>query len=88
MLGNDSDEAFQTAQDGAVDDDRTCSGFVYVVVRAAVFEVEALRELEVELNRGALEGTAESVADGDVDLGTVERAVARVELPLSGILLV
>ena len=88
MLGNDSDEAFQTAQDCAVDDHRTRGGLVYVVVRAAVLEVEALWQLEVELDRGALEGSAESVADGDVDLGAVERAVTRVELPLSGILLV
>jgi len=47
-----------------------------------VLEVELLRKLEVELDGGALELTLESVRDGDVDLGTVEGTVTRVELPL------
>ena len=55
------------------------------VVRGAVLEVEALGELEVELDRRALERAAERVADLDVDLGPVERTVAGVELPLAGV---
>ena len=50
-------------------------------VGGAVFEVELLRELKVELDGGALEFPLESVGDGDVDLGTVESAVAGVEFP-------
>ena len=52
-----------------------------------VFEAEVLGLEEVELDGGALPVTAEAIDDGDVDLGAVERAVARVELPFAGIVL-
>ena len=35
------------------------------------------------MDRRALEGTAERVADGDVDFGAVEGTVAWVELPFT-----
>lgn len=58
------------------------------VIRGAVLEVETLRELEVELDRRALEGPTERITDGDVDLGSVERAVSGVQIPLARVLLV
>ena len=57
------------------------------VLGRSVLEVESLRQLEVELDRCALEGALEGVADRDVDLGAVERAVAWVELPFAGVVL-
>jgi hypothetical protein len=58
-----------------------------LVLRRAVFEIEALGELEVELNRRALEGPFERVLNGDVDFRTIECAVAGVELPPARIVL-
>lgn len=46
-----------------------------------VLELEALGQLEVELDGCALVLPAEGVGDGDVDFGPVESAVAGVELP-------
>ncbi len=43
-----------------------------------VFEVEVERHLEVELTVSALPGSAERIAQVEVDLRTVERAVALV----------
>ena len=87
MLSDDSNEALERSQDRAVDDDRARGGLVRVscLLRRAVLEVEALGELEVELDGCTLEGALEGVADCDVDLGAVEGAVARVELPLGGV---
>lgn len=89
MLRDDSDEALQAPENRTVDDDRPTRRLVArVVFRRTVLEVEALGELEVELDRCALERPAERIADGNVDLRPIERAVARVELPLAGILLI
>lgn len=92
VLRDDPDEALQTPEDRAVDHDgarrraaRVGSG---CFVRGAVLEVEALGELEVELDGRALERAAEGVPNLDVDLGAVERAVARVQFPLARVELV
>ncbi len=66
-------------EDGAVDDD----GALGQVLLGDVAEVEADGQLEVQLYRGALEPALEGVQHSDVDLGAVERAVPRVELPRS-----
>lgn len=58
------------------------------VLCGAIFEVEALRQLEIELDGGALERALEGISDGDVNLGSVERSVAGVDLPLSRVLLI
>lgn len=58
------------------------------VVRATVLEVKALRQLEVELYRRALERALERITQRDVNLRAVERAVARVKFPLSRVVLV
>jgi len=39
-------------------------------------------QLEVELDGGALVLALKGVSEGDVDLGSVEGAVARIQLPL------
>ena len=49
------------------------------VVGADVFQIEALRHLVIELNRRALPLAADRVGDVEVDLRSVERAVALVE---------
>lgn len=81
MLGNDGDEPFQTPQDRTMDHDGSSSSLVC----GAVLQVEPFRQLEVELDSSTLERSAKSVPNRDVDLGTIERAIARVELPLTGI---
>jgi hypothetical protein len=53
--------------------------------RRAVLQIEAFRELEIELNGGTLEGPAQGIPDGDVYLRAVECAIARINFPLSGI---
>ena len=45
-------------------------------------QLKAVGELEVELDGGALVTLSHGVADGDVDLGAIEGAISRVELPL------
>ena len=58
------------------------------LIRATVLEVEPFGELEVKLDGRALERTAKRVANLDINLGTVERAVSGVELPFAGVVLV
>ena len=50
--------------------------------RPTIFEVEPLRKLEIQLDRRALEGSLQSVSDRDIYLGTVERSVSWVHLPV------
>mmetsp|Transcript_18040 Transcript_18040/g.39406 ORF Transcript_18040/g.39406 Transcript_18040/m.39406 type:complete len:245 (+) Transcript_18040:158-892(+) len=78
VLGEDGDHALHAAHDGAVDD----HGLGRPLLRR-VGEVEADGELEVELDGGALESPPQRVEYGDVDLGPVEGAVRRVQLPLA-----
>ena len=75
MFEHDADEPLVGTEDGAVNDDRACDG----VFGGHVFEFEALGELEVELNRRALDLAAEGILDEDVDFGAVECAVLGIE---------
>lgn len=61
---------------------------MHALLLAPELEVEPLGELEIKLDRRALEGPLQRVADGNVDLGAVEGSVARVEVPFAGVLLV
>ena len=56
------------------------TGRCVVVVLAHVLEVEPLRRVVVELDRAQLPGAPDGVGHVEVDLGSVERAVARLEL--------
>src|SRR5690606_20620096 len=76
VLDQPADEALHRAEQRAVDHDRP----VRPVVRADVLELEALGQVEVELERGALPLSAERVDEHDVDLRAVERAAAFVDL--------
>ena len=75
VLDQQRDEALEAAEDRAVDDDRAVLG----VVGADVLQVEPLRQLVVELDRGALPLPPDRVGDVEVDLRPVERAVALVD---------
>ena len=50
-----------------------------VVVGTRVGQIEALRQVEVELHRAALPGATERVGQVNVDLRSVEGAVALVD---------
>ena len=75
MLGQDADEAFDRAVADAVNHNRALAAAVHI----DVLQVEVQRHLEVQLNRAALPGTAEAVAQVEVNLRAVERAVALVD---------
>jgi hypothetical protein len=87
MLRNNRNEPLQTAQNRTVNHHGATRRLLrlIVIIRRAVLEVKPLGKLEVELDGSALEGPAEGVANGDVDFGTVEGAVAWVELPFPGV---
>ena len=70
MLGEHAEEPLDGAEQRAVDHD----GSVLGAVRAGVLEVEALGEVEVELDGRHLPGAAQRVLDLDGDLGPVERS--------------
>ncbi len=74
VLGEDGEEALDGPEQRAVDHDRP----VALVVGADVLQLEALRELEVELDRRHLPGAADGVARLHRDLGAVERTAALV----------
>mmetsp|Transcript_14766 Transcript_14766/g.40378 ORF Transcript_14766/g.40378 Transcript_14766/m.40378 type:complete len:603 (-) Transcript_14766:35-1843(-) len=93
MLNEDGREALDRPEDGAVDDDGALLALLrrLALGRAAggrrprrrrVLEPEPDRQLEVELDGGALVLAAEGVVDVEVDLGAVEGAVLGVELPV------
>lgn len=89
MFRYNRNESLKTPQDRAMNNDRSRGWLVRVrrLLRRAVFQVEPLRQLEIQLDGRALERAAQRVADGDVDLGPVERTVARVDIPLIWVML-
>src|SRR5581483_5808147 len=76
VLGEDADEALERAEERAVDD----VGRVLLVVGAHVAAADAAGLLRVELDRPHLPGAAERVGHVQVDLRSVERTVAGVQL--------
>ena len=80
VLDKDAEEALEAAEHRAVDHDRRVGG----VIRTDVFEFETRRHREVELDRAALPAALERVDQVEIDLGSVESAVARIELVTAG----
>src|SRR3954467_1792855 len=75
VLDQDGDEPLEAAEDRPMNDDRAVLG----IVGADVFQIEALRHLVIELDRGALPLPPDRVGYVEVEFRSVERAVARVE---------
>lgn len=84
MFGDDGNEPLQAAKDCTMDHDRSCCG----LISRAVLQVEAFGKLEVKLDSSTLERTAKSIADSNVDLGTIESSISRVELPFTWVVCV
>jgi hypothetical protein len=76
VLDQDAEEPLHGAADRAVDHDRRLLFAVLVDIERA----EALRQVEVHLRGAALPVTANGVAQGVLELRTVERALARVDV--------
>lgn len=76
VLNQNTDEALDRAKAHAVQHDGALLGAVGV----HVLQVKVERHLEVELHGTALPGATERVLQVEVDLGTVEGAVALVDL--------
>ena len=76
VLNQNTDETLDGAKAHAMQHDGALLGAVGV----HVLQIKVERHLEVELNGTALPGTAERILQVEVDLGTVEGAVALVDL--------
>ncbi len=76
VLGHDPEEPFQRAEDGAVDHDRP----LLAAISGDVVELEPFRQVEIQLDGGALPHPADGVFDLEIDLGAVESAAALVNL--------
>ncbi len=83
MLQQDPDEPLVGPHQRPVDHHRPMLG----VVGAGVDQAKALRHVEVHLDGTELPGAAERIGHVHVDLGTVERAVALVEVVLQPLVL-
>ena len=91
MLRDDRNEPLQTTQDRTMDDNGPRRGLVcgsLAVLGGAVLQLEPFGELEVKLNRCALERSAQRVFDRDIDFRAIESTVSRVELPFAGVVFV
>jgi hypothetical protein len=75
MLDHHPKEPLEAAQDGAVQHHRRLSA----TVRGDVFGIEPGRKLHVHLKGAALPLASDGVAQYEIQLGAVERAVARVQ---------
>lgn len=70
-----------------MDHHRSGDGFrIIVSLGPAIFKLELFRELEIELDGRTLEGPAQRVLDGNINLGPIKCAVLWVELPFTRIM--
>src|ERR1700675_4924094 len=69
VFDQDAEEALDRAVEGAVDHERLFAGTVF----GYVFEIEALRQVEVELHGRELPQAPDGVDQLDVDLRAIER---------------
>ena len=76
VLGQNTDKPLNAAEYHTVDH----NGTVLLAVRAHIFQLKPLRQLEVQLNGAALPGTTQAIGQVEVQLGAVECAVALVDL--------
>ena len=74
MLDQDTDETLDGAESNTMDHDRT----MLLAICADVLQLKTLRKLEVKLNSTALPGSSDGIDQMEVDLRSVERAVALV----------
>ena len=91
MFRNNCDEPFETSKNCSVNHHWSRGGLVrslFVVVGAAILQVETLRQLEVELDRRALEGSFESILDCDINFWAIEGTIAWIKFPFPGVELV
>lgn len=72
VLNSDGEEALEGAEDSAVDHNWA----VWLSLAVDILEVEALWELEVELDGGELMAAAEAVLNEDIDLRTIESGLS------------
>ena len=77
VLSENSSHPLHTAKDCAMDHDRV----LLLPLLVHVAQVEPHRELEVQLDGGALVLPLEGVLQGDVDLWPVEGSIARIQFP-------
>ena len=77
VLSQNGDHALDRAENGSVDND----GLLLLASLVDERQIEAYRQLKVELDRGALVGATQGVHDGDVNLGSVKGTVAGVLRP-------
>lgn len=89
VLSNDRNESLETSEDRAMDNHRSCGGFVRTlgIFGRTVLQVETFRKLEIELNGCALEGPPECVSDGDINFGSVERTISGIDFPFTRVLI-
>ena len=84
VLDQDTHKSLEGSENRAVDNDR----LLLEAVAVAVCKTEVMRQLEVELYSAALPLASERVLDLEVDLRTVECAVALVDLVVAFTVLV
>ena len=67
-----------------MDDDWAARRFIRTncLFSRPIFQIEALRQLEVKLDRCALKRPTKSITNGNVNFRTVEGTVPRIEVPL------
>src|SRR5687767_12576659 len=74
MLDQHAEEALHRPEKGAVDHE----GPVRAAVAAHIRDIELLRQVEVELDGGALPVSPDSVLDFQIDLGAIEGATTLI----------
>jgi len=82
VLEEDSEETLDGTEDSTMDHDRTLVLHLSITLsRSHVLQIEADRQLEVELDGGALVVTLKGITDVNIDLRTIEGTISRVNLP-------
>lgn len=73
-----------------MDDHGSCRRLIGArcLVRRPIFQIETFRKLEVQLDGGTLERSAQCITDCDVDLWSIESTVSWVNVPLASVMFV